>query len=101
MTKRIVSLPLSEKEEKTVLIEVAEPEEGGVEAAAGIGKREQESISQALDDIKPLALIIVNQFQDLPTKEKEVKFGLKFTAQGNVMVATVGGEFNFEVTLRW
>ena len=100
MEKQIVSLPLSEKEEKKIFIEVEKLEAEEIEAA-GIVKREEKSISQALDDIKPLALIIVNQFQDLPTSEKEVKFGLKFTAQGNVMVATVGGEFNFEITLRW
>ncbi len=101
MAKRIVSLPLSEEEEKTILIEVEEPESRGIRPAAGVGEKERKSITEALNDIKPLAFVIVNQLQDLPTKEKEMKFGLKFNTQGSVMVATVGGEFNFEVTLKW
>jgi Trypsin-co-occurring domain 1 len=36
-----------------------------------------------------------------PASEVEIKFGLKMTAEAGVVISSVGGEVNFEVTLTW
>jgi hypothetical protein len=36
-----------------------------------------------------------------PADEVEVKFGLNLSVDSGVIFAAVGGEVNFEVTLKW
>ncbi|MDD1435474.1 hypothetical protein MEN24_03375 [Dolichospermum sp. ST_sed10] len=44
---------------------------------------------------------ITNQFKDLNTKELEVKFGIKLSADAGAFITSVGGEVNFEITVKW
>jgi hypothetical protein len=37
----------------------------------------------------------------LDTKEMEVKFGVKLSTQAGVILTSVGGEVNFEITVKW
>lgn len=87
-----------------VLIELAEATGGIVRASRdGIsvvetGKRFSEAFASIRGTIKDL----VAELDALQIEEGEVKFGLKALAEAGVFaVGKVGGEMNYEITLRW
>ncbi|MEA5530473.1 CU044_2847 family protein [Dolichospermum sp. UHCC 0684] len=96
----------------TILVEVEAPEkpkEGGRER---VSKNHSEIVSdkvteakqtfaEAIQQIKPVVTTIADQFKDLDTKEMEVKFGVKLSTQAGVILTSVGGEVNFEITVKW
>ena len=72
--------------------------------------RAQDAVAQAFDRaqtaIVAVAVSTVGTIKQLGERavrpeEMEVKFGLKFTAQGNVIVAGAAGEASLEVTLTY
>jgi Trypsin-co-occurring domain 1 len=74
---------------------------GGVDT--NVGKAAQ-SFEQALDRVVPVAAAAFSRLKQgltTPASEVEIKFGLKMTAEAGVVIASVGGEVNFEVTLTW
>lgn len=88
----------------TVLIELAEATGGVVKASRnGIsvvesGKKFKEAFASIRGTIKDL----VSEMDALKVEEGEVKFGLKALAEAGVFaVGKVGGEMNYEVTLKW
>jgi Trypsin-co-occurring domain 1 len=90
------------------LVEVEEPESKGVERVAlpwgqKVLKPKQPSFEKVLDEVKPVASTILSKLSDLatPANEVEVKFGLKLMADAGVVFASVGSEFNYEITLKW
>ncbi len=91
----------------TVLIEVQETEVGAIERVSLPSGRmiiqAQQTFEEALDKVKPLASSILNKLKGLntPADEIEVKFGIKLTADAGAIFTTIGGEVNFEVTLKW
>lgn len=90
----------------TLLIEVDEPQGGVVKAARDRdGNRIIETRSQftrALDSLRESALALKREIDALEVQEAEVKFGLKTTGEAGIFaVGKVGGEVNYEVTLRW
>jgi len=87
-----------------VLIELAEASGGVVRASRdGVsvvesGKRFKEAFASVRGTIKDL----VAEMDALRVEEGEVKFGLKALAEAGVFaVGKVGGEMNYEVTLKW
>lgn len=62
----------------------------------------QQTFEEALDRVKPVASVIISKLKDLntPADEVEVKFGLKLTADAGAIFASVGGEVNYEITLK-
>jgi len=87
-----------------VLIELAEASGGVVRASRdGVsvvesGKRFKEAFASVRGTIKDL----VAEMDALRVEEGEVKFGLKSLAEAGVFaVGKVGGEMNYEVTLKW
>jgi hypothetical protein len=87
-----------------VLVELTETTGGVVRASKeGLkivesGKKFREAFASVRGTIKDL----VAEMEDLHVEEGEVKFGLKALAEaGGLVVGKVGGEMNYEVTLKW
>jgi hypothetical protein len=88
----------------TILIELAEATGRVVKASnkglkvVETGKKFKEAFASIRGTIKDL----VAEMNSLKVEEGEVKFGLKALAEaGGFVVGKVGGEMNYEVTLKW
>ena len=88
----------------TILVE-GEAEEGGlVKASRGgvsvvqAGKKFTEALASVRGSLKAL----IDEMEALKVEEADVKFGLKAVGEVVVIaVGKVGGEINYEVTLKW
>lgn len=91
----------------SVIFEVPEPIDDSAIEEVGIGDqvyKAQQSFEAALDRVKPVASAVMSRFKDgmtTPADEVEVKFGINLSADAGVIFSCVGGEVNFEVTLKW
>jgi hypothetical protein len=87
-----------------VLVEVEEAT-GGVERTARNGINVVETgkkFTEALASIRSTIKDLVAEMETLEIEEGEVRFGLKALAEAGVFaVGKVGGEMNYEVTLKW
>jgi len=90
------------------LVEVEEPEGIAVERVSiNTGKmvlQAKQSFEEAIDVVMPLASVLMTKLKGgltTPTSEVEVKFGLKLSAEAGAIVAAIGGDVNFEITLKW
>jgi hypothetical protein len=64
----------------------------------------KQSFEKALDQVTPVASAALDRLRrgmTTPADEVELKFGLKLTTAAGAIIASVGGEVNFEVTLKW
>lgn len=95
---------------ETILVEVEQPESHGVERASlppgpsgQMVIKAQQSFEEALDKVKPVANAIISKLKDLnsPADAVEVKFGIKLTADVGAIFTSIGGEVNYEITLKW
>ena len=60
------------------------------------------SFEEALGYIAPAAQSVVDTFKELNTpQEIGLEFNLKFTAKAGVVIASVGTEASFKVSLKW
>jgi len=89
-----------------VEIEVREAPPRPARVARGegeIAKCAAKTFDDAIDRVKPLANTIVQRMMslDVTPEEVEVKFGLKFTAEANVILSATTAEANLEFTLKW
>lgn len=109
MEKAIAQFQLEEGSDITVLFTVPAPsddsalEEVGLEAGMLVYQATQ-TLGQALDKIQPVANAIISRFKTgltTPADEVEVKFGLTLSADAGAIFTSVGGEVNFEITLKW
>ena len=58
--------------------------------------------SEALSSVRGSLKALINEMDALSVEEAEVKFGLKALGEAGVFaVGKVGGEMNYEVTLKW
>ena len=90
------------------LVEVDEPGEVAVERVAiDTGKmvlQAKKSFEEAIEIVKPVASVLISKMKEgltTPASEVEIKFGLKLTAEAGAIIASVGGDVNFEITLKW
>jgi hypothetical protein len=104
--KSLIEFPLEEG--GSIVVEVDEPApEGSVVRAARPGEvaaKAGQTFEAALERIKPVAGTIIAKLRDLhdPPDEAVVEFGLKMSGQaGSVVVASVGAEAHYKVTLTW
>lgn len=102
--KRLVEFPLENG--GTVLVEVAEPEQGGlVPASRGrdVVVKAQQTLQQALGKLQPTAEAIISQLKGLSEQpsEIEVEFGLKLSAEAGAVLAAAGAEANYNIKLVW
>lgn len=90
-------------------VEIEESDSASVERVAnpdigGQVVRVKQSFEDALDQVIPVASAALNRVRNgltTPADEVELKFGVKLTAEASAIVASVGGEVNFEFTLKW
>jgi hypothetical protein len=91
------------------LIEIEATHNTSLERVSRDGLDEQivqarQSFEKAIDQVTPVAAAALNRLRrglTTPADEVELKFGVKLTAEVGAIIASVGGEVNFEVTLKW
>lgn len=87
------------------LVEVEEPNNtsvGRVALPSGrIVSEATKTFEEAIDKIKPAIASITNKFKELSPEEMEIKFGVKLSAEAGAILTSVGGEVNFEITVKW
>ncbi len=89
----------------TVLVE-AEAAAGGVVKASRSGGvdivQAGRNFREALACIRGSLKALIDEMDALKVEEAEVKFGIKAVGEAGVFaVGRVGGEMNYEVTLKW
>lgn len=85
------------------------PKSGFVRAGVAEGavqewsEKAQKSFNQSIAGVRQSAEELVNQLSALSPDEMEVNFSLKATGElgGNLVIAKLGGEVNYSVTLKW
>jgi Trypsin-co-occurring domain 1 len=91
------------------LIEIEESGSSGVERVANVQLGEQvvrakQSFEQAMSHVTPVASAALERIRTgltTPADEVEIKFGVKLSSEAGAIIASVGGEVNFEITLKW
>jgi Trypsin-co-occurring domain 1 len=70
---------------------------------AEIIQKASTSFEDACSRIKPVATDIIKQFGDAieGTEEVKVKFGIKFSADAGIFIASASTEANFVVEITW
>lgn len=91
--------------ETTFLVEVPEPiNEDAVEEVSVLDEpllKAKETFEGALDKVIPVASAAMAKLKEASADGVEVKFGLNLSADAGVIFSSVGGEVNFEITLKW
>jgi hypothetical protein len=93
------------KDGGTILIET-EPAAGNVAKVSRAGDiidQGQTQLEAVLEKIKPVASAIINTLRqpvNAPT-EVEVEFGIKLSAEANVIISSTAVEGNFKIVLKW
>lgn len=94
----------------TVLFEVPEPASDGGSALEPVSVggqalyRATKSFDQAIAQVRPVVSSIATQFKQgltAPADEVQIKFGLNLSVDAGAVFSSVGGQVNFEVTLKW
>lgn len=91
-----------------VWVEVPQPlDEDAVEEVSVLDEtlyKTEKTIESALGKIPSIASAVMSSLKaglTTPADEVEVKFGLDLSVESGVILSTVGGSVNFEVTLKW
>ncbi|GAA2479023.1 hypothetical protein GCM10023100_70930 [Actinocorallia cavernae] len=74
-----------------------------LELAAGgdLVGRARVSVSEALDQVRPVLARVVETTRDLGPQEVEIQFGLKMGGETGVIIAKGTAEVNFAVRMVW
>jgi hypothetical protein len=105
--KKIVEFHLNDG--TPFLIEIEETQNESLERASRLDVEKKiieakQSFETALDKVVPVASAALNRLRngvETPVDEVEFKFGLKLTGEADAIFASLGGEVNFEITLKW
>ena len=89
----------------TILVEGIEYQDEAVKA--GIGKstivKAKHKFEEILKDVSAQSKLLLKEIGSLEVSEAEVKFGLSAVGElgGSLVVCKVGGDVNYEITLKW
>jgi Trypsin-co-occurring domain 1 len=104
--KKIFKFPLEDG--SYTYIEVDDNQESGMVEAARPGeiyRTASKTFEQALESISPGVRAVLSGLKDLPAiqkpKEIEVEFGIKISGSTDAVFASMSGEANFTVKLKW
>jgi chaperonin cofactor prefoldin len=92
---------------ETVLIEVEAVESEEVKPVSKspgeIAAKARKTFAEALDNLQPMVETIKNRIDAMtePADEVSVKFSVKLSGEVGAVVTKVGGEANYEITLKW
>jgi len=89
----------------SIFVEVDEPgvSDDRIGLRDNIHRMAQITFESALEQVKPVADIIMNKVNSLsqPADEVEVKFGIKMSGTLGAVIASGNSEVNYEITLKW
>lgn len=85
----------------TVEVEEAAPGGDQLGSVAGTFAKAKQSFEEAASGIRPIAETILQQVSALGPEGVSVEFGIKFSAQAGVILASSGAEGNCKITLSW
>ena len=90
----------------TLLVQAVETDVGNVVMASRGGEnviiKAKKSFADAFKEAKVQAVLLIEQIEELPVSEAEIKFGLTTSGElGNMAIGKVGLGVNYEVTLKW
>lgn len=94
----------------TVRVEVPQPLEIDSSAVQEVSimdetlYKTEKTIESALVKVPKIATAVISSLKaglTTPADEVEIKFGLDLSVESGVIISTVGGKVNFEVTLKW
>ncbi|MFG1702234.1 CU044_2847 family protein [Nonomuraea sp. M3C6] len=102
---RVVELPVGE-EGHVVKVEIQDRDGDAPVRVGRAGRavaRASRSFGEMLDTIRPVAEKFVASFGELPQAPDEitVEFGVTFSAEADVVIASTATDANFAVTLSW
>jgi Trypsin-co-occurring domain 1 len=92
---------------ETVLIEVEDIESEEIEPVSKspgeLAAQARQTLSEALDGIAPMVRTVKNRLNNLTEvgDEVQVKFSVKLSGEIGAVVAKVGSEATYEITLKW
>jgi hypothetical protein len=105
MAKSIAEVTLSDGSTFLAEVEHDPPPPGGrmPVSLASDAREGRINFDEALKNIETAAGRFVETQRKLvvPPDECEIQFGIKVSAEGNAILAKVGGDVNFSVTLKW
>jgi hypothetical protein len=86
-----------------ILVEVEEATPRGDQLGSGGSTvaRAKQSFEEAVSGIRPIAETILEQVAALTPEGVTVEFGIKFSAQAGVILASSAVEGNCKITLSW
>jgi hypothetical protein len=104
MIKRLVEYKMANGE--TITAEIEEPEPVGVEPVSlrDLWKKPEKAnvtFEEALDKVTPATTAVINKLSSIGLQKVEVEFGLKMNASAGVVIASVGVEANYRITVTW
>ena len=91
----------------TLFVEVEQPKGGGLKPVARetgeIAVKAKKTFEEAMKNLEPMITSIKEQLDaaNQPADEVEVKFGVKLSSEVGAILASVGGEITYEITLKW
>jgi hypothetical protein len=109
----ILNLPI---EEGNIFVEISAavpqsavvsqgPIKAGIQSAVvNVLEQTREKAAQALTSaVRAHVALVYGALSGLPEPptEAEISFGLKFTAEGNIALAKLSGELNYEIKMTW
>ena len=102
--KRLIEYSL--KDGSSIIVEVDEPVESGVYPVGRSGEmieKAKQNFETVLERIKPTAAAVITSLRDLSESPNEigVEFGIKFSVESGIVLASTGAEANYKVTLKW
>ena len=93
---------------QTILAEIDEIESDAIKRvsrrpADKIAEQAKQTFEQAMENLEPMVKAVKTKLDDMADSadEIEVKFGVKLSGEVGALITTVGGEVNYEITLKW
>jgi hypothetical protein len=103
--KKLVEFPLESGGSIIVEVDARSGEEGMIEAArpGELIQKASKTLEDALSKVTPAAEAIIKKLGDLAHKpdDIEIEFGLKLSAETDVIIASAAVEANYVVKLKW
>jgi Trypsin-co-occurring domain 1 len=91
----------------TVLVEVEDVTSEGVKPVSKkpgeIAAQARQSLGEVMDEIGPMVRTMKNRLNTMTEAgdQVEVKFGVRLSGEIGAVIGKVGGDVNYEITLKW
>ncbi len=93
--------------DQKIFVEIEKSPVGGLrEVSRGRNEtaaKAQKTFEEAMENLQPMIQVIKSKLDNMtqPAEEVEVKFGVKLSSEVGAILASVGGEVTYEITLKW